>query len=163
MSIILDKTENKTNFLRQIIENDLSSNKVSKVVTRFPPEPNGYLHIGHAKSICINFGLANDFDGECYLRFDDTNPDKESSEYISSIIDDIKWLGFNWSGEVRYSSQYFNKLYDFAINLINKGLAYVCNLSPDEARIYRGTLTEPGKDSPFRDRSILENLELFEK
>lgn len=163
MILTLDSSEKKTNFLRQIIENDLSTNTVSSIVTRFPPEPNGYLHIGHAKSICINFGLAEDFGGVCYLRFDDTNPEKESEEYIASIIEDVSWLGFNWHGKVKYASQYFDKLYDFAIELIEKDLAYVCDLTPDQARQYRGTLTEPGMDSPFRNRSVNENIKLFKK
>lgn len=151
------------NFLKKIIEEDLSSGKHTKIVTRFPPEPNGYLHIGHAKSICLNFGLAADYEGECNLRFDDTNPEKESQEYIDAIKRDVKWLGFDWTGDIRYTSAYFDKLYEYALYLINNGDAYVCDLSPDEAREYRGTLKEPGKNSPYRDRSVEDNLALFEK
>ena len=151
------------NFIRQIIDADLASGKVDHVVTRFPPEPNGYLHIGHAKSICLNFGIAQDYHGKCNLRFDDTNPAKEGQEYVDSIKRDVEWLGFKWDGEPHFSSDYFDRLYGFAIELINKGLAYVDELSPDEIREYRGTLTEPGKNSPYRDRSVEENLALFEK
>ena len=152
-----------TNFIRQIIDEDLASGKHSSVHTRFPPEPNGYLHIGHAKSICLNFGIAQDYQGECNLRFDDTNPAKEDIEYVESIKRDVQWLGFQWSGEIRYSSDYFDQLYQYAIELINKGLAYVDELSPEQIREYRGTLTSPGKNSPYRDRSVEENLALFEK
>jgi glutaminyl-tRNA synthetase len=149
------------NFIRTQIEQDLSSKKHNLVVTRFPPEPNGYLHIGHAKSICLNFGLVEQFPGYCHLRMDDTNPEKESEEYVQAIQEDIKWLGFNWHGEVRYASDYFETLYDYALMLIRKGLAYVCELNADEMRSYRGTLTESGKNSPYRDRPIDENLSLF--
>ncbi|KJF82793.1 glutamine--tRNA ligase [Photobacterium angustum] len=152
-----------TNFIRQIIDADLASGKHKSVHTRFPPEPNGYLHIGHAKSICLNFGIAQDYQGQCNLRFDDTNPEKEDIEYVESIKNDVNWLGFEWSGEICYSSNYFDKLYGFAIELINKGLAYVDELSPEQMREYRGTLTEPGKHSPYRDRSVEENLALFDK
>lgn len=152
-----------TNFIRQIIDADLASGKHTSVHTRFPPEPNGYLHIGHAKSICLNFGIAQDYQGQCNLRFDDTNPEKEDIEYVESIKKDVNWLGFEWDGEVCYSSDYFDKLHGFAIELINKGLAYVDELSPEQIREYRGTLTEPGKHSPYRDRSVEENLELFDK
>jgi len=152
-----------TNFIRQIIDEDLASGKHSSVHTRFPPEPNGYLHIGHAKSICLNFGIAEDYQGQCNLRFDDTNPVKEDVEFVESIKRDVQWLGFEWSGEVCYSSNYFDQLYHYAIELISKGLAYVDELSPDEIREYRGTLKEPGKNSPYRDRSVEENLALFEK
>jgi len=152
-----------TNFIRQIIDADLASGKHTSVHTRFPPEPNGYLHIGHAKSICLNFGIAQDYQGQCNLRFDDTNPEKEDIEYVESIKNDVNWLGFEWSGEICYSSNYFDKLYGFAIELINKGLAYVDELSPEQMREYRGNLTEPGKHSPYRDRSVEENLELFGK
>lgn len=152
-----------TNFIRQIIDADLASGKHTSVHTRFPPEPNGYLHIGHAKSICLNFGIAQDYQGQCNLRFDDTNPEKEDIEYVDSIKNDVNWLGFEWSGEICYSSNYFDKLYGFAIELINKGLAYIDELSPEQMRAYRGTLTEPGKHSPYRDRSVEENLELFDK
>jgi len=150
-----------SHFIRSIIEADLASGKHSNIVTRFPPEPNGYLHVGHAKSICLNFGLAKDFQGKCNLRFDDTNPEKESNEYAQSIQDDVRWLGFQWNGEVRWASDYFDALYDFAVELINKGLAYVDDLTPEQMREYRGTLTQPGKNSPFRERSIEENLDLF--
>ncbi|MCT8348063.1 glutamine--tRNA ligase [Photorhabdus temperata] len=152
-----------TNFIRQIIDEDLAIGKHTSVHTRFPPEPNGYLHIGHAKSICLNFGIAEDYQGLCNLRFDDTNPVKEDVEYVDSIKNDVQWLGFGWSGDIRYSSNYFDTLYQYAIELINKGLAYVDELSPEEIREYRGTLKEPGKNSPYRDRSIGENLALFEK
>ncbi len=151
-----------SNFIRQMIAEDLASQKhEGRVQTRFPPEPNGYLHIGHAKSICLNFGIAAENGGQCNLRFDDTNPAKESQEFVDAIKDNISWLGFAWSGEVRYSSSYFEPLYGFAVQLIEKGLAYVCDLSADEAREYRGTLTEPGRNSPFRDRSVEESLDLF--
>ncbi|MCG7373570.1 glutamine--tRNA ligase/YqeY domain fusion protein [Pseudomonas luteola] len=149
------------NFLRQIVQADLDAGKHTKIVTRFPPEPNGYLHIGHAKSICLNFGLAQEFGGECNLRFDDTNPAKEDQEYIDAIKSDVEWLGFKWVGEERYASNYFDQLYDWAIHLIKTGKAYVDDLTPEQAREYRGTLTEPGKNSPFRDRSVEENLDLF--
>ncbi len=150
-----------TNFIRQIIDADLAAGKYKTTHTRFPPEPNGYLHIGHAKSICLNFGIAQDYQGKCNLRFDDTNPVKEDVEYVESIKEDVRWLGFEWDGEICYSSDYFDRLYEYAIELINKGLAYVDELSPDEIREYRGTLKEPGKNSPYRDRSIDENLALF--
>lgn len=152
-----------TNFIRQIIEADLSDGKYTTIQTRFPPEPNGYLHIGHAKSICLNFGIAQDYQGKCNLRFDDTNPTKEDMEYVDSIKHDVEWLGFHWDGEVRYSSDYFDQLYHYAIELIEKGLAYVDELSADEIREYRGTLTQAGKNSPYRERSIEENLALFNK
>ncbi|HAS7788992.1 TPA: glutamine--tRNA ligase [Vibrio cholerae] len=152
-----------SNFIRQIIDKDLADGKHTTVHTRFPPEPNGYLHIGHAKSICLNFGIAQDYQGQCNLRFDDTNPEKENLEYVESFKKDVTWLGFDWSGEVCYSSDYFDKLYEYAIELIQKGLAYVDELTPEQIREYRGTLTEPGKHSPYRDRSVEENLALFEK
>ena len=151
------------NFITQIIDEDLASGKHSSIQTRFPPEPNGYLHIGHAKSICLNFGLAKEYQGLCNLRFDDTNPVKEDVEYVDSIKQDVEWLGFHWNGEIRYASDYFDALYGYAIELIEKGLAYVDELSPEEMREYRGTLTEPGKNSPYRDRSVEEDLVLFEK
>ena len=151
------------NFITQIIDEDLASGKHKSVHTRFPPEPNGYLHIGHAKSICLNFGLAKEYQGLCNLRFDDTNPVKEDVEYVDSIKADVEWLGFKWEGEPRYASDYFDALYGYAIELIKKGLAYVDELSPEEMREYRGTLTEPGKNSPYRDRSVEENLALFER
>ena len=162
---ILETTENVRphNFITQIIDEDLASGKHQRVHTRFPPEPNGYLHIGHAKSICLNFGLAKEYNGLCNLRFDDTNPVKEDVEYVDSIKADVEWLGFKWEGEPRYASDYFDALYGYAIELIKKGLAYVDELSPEEMREYRGTLTEPGKNSPYRDRSVEENLALFER
>ena len=162
---ILETTENARphNFITQIIDEDLASGKHQRVHTRFPPEPNGYLHIGHAKSICLNFGLAKEYNGLCNLRFDDTNPVKEDVEYVDSIKADVEWLGFKWEGEPRYASDYFDALYGYAIELIKKGLAYVDELSPEEMREYRGTLTEPGKNSPYRDRSLEENLALFER
>ena len=161
----LENAENTRthNFITQIIDEDLASGKHKSVHTRFPPEPNGYLHIGHAKSICLNFGLAKEYNGLCNLRFDDTNPVKEDVEYVDSIKADVKWLGFKWEGEPRYASDYFDALYGYAIELIEKGLAYVDELSPDRMREYRGTLTEPGKNSPYRDRSVEENLALFER
>ena len=152
-----------SNFIRTRIDEDLASNKHSSTHTRFPPEPNGFLHIGHAKSICLNFGIAKDYNGLCNLRFDDTNPEKEDINYVKSIKDDVQWLGFQWDGDIKYSSNYFDTLYNYAVELINKGLAYVCFLSPEQAREYRGTLTEPGKNSPYRDTSPEENLALFEK
>lgn len=153
-----------TNFIHQIIEDDLKNNThAGKVVTRFPPEPNGYLHIGHAKSICLNFGTAEKYQGECHLRFDDTNPGKESQEYIDSIISDVEWLGYQWAGEIRYTSHYFDQLYQWAVYLIEQGKAYVCDLSPEQTKAYRGNFNEPGKNSPYRDRSVEENLALFEK
>ena len=150
-------------FIRSIVEADLASGKHPAVATRFPPEPNGYLHVGHAKSICLNFGLAQDYQGTCNLRFDDTNPEKESEEYALAIQEDVKWLGFDWSGPVRWASDYFQALYDFAEDLIRKGLAYVDDLTPEAMREYRGTLTQPGKDSPHRNRSVDENLDLFRR
>ncbi|MBF1225692.1 MAG: glutamine--tRNA ligase [Haemophilus parainfluenzae] len=161
----LENAENTRthNFITQIIDEDLASGKHKSVHTRFPPEPNGYLHIGHAKSICLNFGLAKEYNGLCNLRFDDTNPVKEDVEYVDSIKADVEWLGFKWEGEPRYASDYFDALYGYAIELIEKGLAYVDELSPDQMREYRGTLTEPGKNSPYRDRSVEENLALFER
>ncbi len=152
-----------TNFIRQIIDADLESGKHSSIQTRFPPEPNGFLHIGHAKAICLNFGIAQDYKGLCNLRFDDTNPEKEDIDYVHSIEADVKWLGFEWSGETRYSSQYFDQLHGFAVELIEKGLAYVCFLTGDEAREYRGSLKAPGKNSPHRDTNIEDNLALFDK
>jgi glutaminyl-tRNA synthetase len=152
------------NFIREIIAEDLKTNKWGgRVHTRFPPEPNGYLHIGHAKSICLNFGLAAEFGGLCNLRFDDTNPSKEEIEYVESIKQDVRWLGFDWEDRLFFASDYFEQMYQYAVQLIKKGKAYVCDLSPDEITKYRGTLTEPGKDSPYRNRSIEENLDLFER
>ncbi|MBE9504702.1 MAG: glutamine--tRNA ligase, partial [Proteobacteria bacterium] len=151
-------------FIRQIVAEDLKSGKHKKIITRFPPEPNGYLHIGHAKSICLNFGIAEENEGAvCHLRFDDTNPSKEEAEYVNSISADVKWLGFDWGEHLYYASDYFDRFYDYALQLIKGGKAYVCSLSPEEMRNYRGTLTEPGKDSPYRNRSVEENLELFGK
>ncbi|PCD00974.1 glutamine--tRNA ligase/YqeY domain fusion protein [Halopseudomonas pelagia] len=155
------ETTAPAHFLRQIVRADLESGKHSKIVTRFPPEPNGYLHIGHAKSICLNFGLAQEFGGDCHLRFDDTNPAKEEQEYIDAIKQDVEWLGFQWAGNVRYASDYFDQLHAWAIELIKSGKAYVCDLTPEQAREYRGNLTEPGRNSPFRDRAVDENLDLF--
>ena len=152
-----------SHFLRTIIREDLEAGRVSGVVTRFPPEPNGYLHIGHAKSICVNFGLAQEFGGVCNLRFDDTNPSTEDVEYVDSIIRDVSWLGYSWDGEVRYASDYFATLYGWAQHLVRERLAYVCELGPDEMREYRGTLTEPGRNSPWRDRPVAESLELLEQ
>ncbi len=151
-----------SNFIRDIIDKDLQSGKHDKVITRFPPEPNGYLHIGHAKSICLNFGIARDYKGICHLRFDDSNPCTEETEYVESIKEDVRWLGFDWGDKMFFASDYFEQLYEFAVKLINLGKAYVCHLTPDEIRDYRGTLTEPGRESPYRNRSIEENLELFE-
>ena len=158
-----NKVEKPTNFIRNVLNKDLKSGKFTHIKTRFPPEPNGYLHIGHAKSICLNFGTASDYEGYCNLRFDDTNPSKEDIEYVNSIKKDIEWLGFNWDGEVKFSSSYFDKFYQYAEELISKGLAYVCFLSIDETRQYRGTLKESGKNSPYRETSIEENLILFRK
>ncbi|GHF93634.1 glutamine--tRNA ligase [Thalassotalea marina] len=160
----MSEVENRpTNFIRQIIDADLASGKHTSVQTRFPPEPNGYLHIGHAKSICLNFGIAQDYQGLCNLRFDDTNPEKEDIDYVNSIKQDVSWLGYEWAGDVRYSSDYFDRLYGYAVELIEKGLAYVCFLNGEQTREYRGTLNAPGKNSPYRDTSVEENLALFEK
>jgi glutaminyl-tRNA synthetase len=151
-----------TNFIRKIVEDDLKTGRVKgAIATRFPPEPNGYLHIGHAKSICLNFGIAEDYDGACNLRFDDTNPHKENVEYVEAIKADVRWLGYDWDDRLFYASDYFEQLYEFAVELINSGKAYVCDLTAEEIREYRGTLTVPGKDSPYRDRSIIENMNLF--
>jgi len=160
----MSEVENRpTNFIRQIIDADLESGKHTSVQTRFPPEPNGYLHIGHAKSICLNFGIAQDYKGQCNLRFDDTNPEKEDIDYVNSIQEDVKWLGFEWAGDIHYSSDYFEQLHSYAVELIEKGLAYVCFLNGEQTREYRGTLKQPGKNSPYRDTSPAENLALFEK
>ncbi len=148
-------------FIRQIIDDDLKTGRHRRSITRFPPEPNGFLHIGHAKSICLNFGVAEEFDGLCNLRFDDTNPSREEEEYVDAIKRDVRWLGFEWNDKVRYASDYFDQFYEFAVELIKMGRAYVCELSGEEMRQYRGTLTEPGKNSPWRDRSRDENLDLF--
>ena len=153
---------NSSNFIKNIVINDLETGKHDSIITRFPPEPNGYLHIGHAKSICLNFGLAKEFNGKVNLRFDDTNPLKEDVEYVNSIKEDVKWLGFDWDN-LYFASDYFEEMYNRAVLLIKKGKAYVCDLTSEEMREYRGTLTEPGKESPYRNRSVEENLELFEK
>ncbi|BCS53841.1 glutamine--tRNA ligase/YqeY domain fusion protein [Geobacter sp. SVR] len=163
MSIETTTPAAPSNFLRTIIEDDLDTGKHQNVVTRFPPEPNGYLHIGHAKSICLNFGLARDFGGRCHLRFDDTNPVKEEVEYIESIKESVRWLGFDWGEHLYYASDYFEQLYQWAEYLIGQSKAYVDDLSADEMRTYRGTLTEPGTESPFRNRSVAENLDLFRR
>lgn len=160
---MMTDTEKPLNFIEKIIEADLASGKTKQVFTRFPPEPNGYLHIGHAKSICLNFGLAEKYGGACNLRFDDTNPEKEDVEYVESIKEDVEWLGFKWEGDIHYTSDYFDQLYAWAVELIKADKAYVCHLSQEETREYRGSLKETGKDSPFRNRSIEENLEEFEK
>lgn len=160
----MNKPETKSNFIRAIIDDDLNSNKYKgRVHTRFPPEPNGYLHIGHAKSICLNFGLAADYKGLCNLRFDDTNPETEEIEYVESIKGDVRWLGFDWEDRLYHASDYFEQLYNFAVELVKKGKAYVCDLSIEEIREYRGTLTMPGKDGPYRNRPVEENLDLFER
>src|SRR5512137_2325847 len=152
-------TSNPTDFIRDIIDEDLRTNKHGgRVATRFPPEPNGYIHIGHAKSVCLNFGIAAQYKGTCNLRMDDTDPSGESLEYVESIIRDVKWLGFDWEDRLFYASDYYGQLYQYAVQLIKLGKAYVCDLSPEEIRKYRGTLTEPGKDSPYRDRPVEENL-----
>jgi|TARA_B110000977_G_scaffold37875_1_gene50954 glutaminyl-tRNA synthetase len=155
--------EKPSNFIQQIITADLEAGRVKEVVTRFPPEPNGYLHIGHAKSICLNFGLAEQFGGTCNLRFDDTNPDKEDDEYVQAIIEDVRWLGFDWGGEPRFASDYFGQLYTWAQQLVTDGKAYICELNAEQMREYRGTLTEVGKNSPFRERPAAESLELLEQ
>ena len=152
-----------TNFIRNMIIQQREAGQQQKVITRFPPEPNGFLHIGHAKSICLNFGIAKEFGGDCHLRFDDTNPEKESQEFIDAIKEDVNWLGFQWTGEVRFASDYFEQLYNWAVHLINTGKAYVCELNAEQMREYRGTLTEAGTNSPFRERSIEENLAEFNK
>jgi glutaminyl-tRNA synthetase len=153
----------RTNFIRQIIDEDLAAGRHARIATRFPPEPNGYLHIGHAKSIVLNFGLAQDYPGTCNLRFDDTNPHKENREFVEAIKADVRWLGYDWGERVYFASNYFEQLYGFAVELIEKGLAYVCDLSAEEIREYRGTLTVPGRDSPCRDRPVAENLALFRR
>jgi glutaminyl-tRNA synthetase len=162
----LDETqvaEAGRDFIRDIVKSDLDSGRTKSVVTRFPPEPNGYLHIGHAKSICLNFGIAEEFGGRCHLRFDDTNPTKEEQEYIDAIERDVRWLGFNWGKHLYHASDYFEQLYSWAEDLIRAGKAYVDDQNPHDMRANRGTLTEPGKNSPFRDRSVEENLDLFRR
>jgi glutaminyl-tRNA synthetase len=157
------ETKKPPHFLQNILRKDIDQGVHTQIATRFPPEPNGYLHIGHAKSICLNFGLAQEFGGTCNLRFDDTNPEKESEEFVNSIQEDVEWLGFKWNGKVRYTSDYFDQLHQWAIHLIENGLAFVCDLNADQMREYRGNLTEPGKNSPYRNRAIAENIQLFEK
>ncbi len=157
-----DTAPRPLDFIRQIIADDLASGKHRTVVTRFPPEPNGFLHIGHAKSICLNFGVAEEHNAVCHLRFDDTNPDRESTDYVEAIQRDVRWLGFDWGEHLYYASDYFDQLYEFAVELIRRGKAYVCHLSGEEMRAFRGTLTEPGRESPYRSRTVEENLELFE-
>lgn len=152
-----------TDFIRSIITEDLDNGKHDKIITRFPPEPNGYLHIGHAKSICLNYGISQDFNGQFHLRFDDTNPSKEETEYVESIKKDVEWLGAEWGENLFFASDYFDKIYSCAVKLIKDGKAYVCDLTAEETREYRGTLTVPGKESPYRNRSVEENLELFEQ
>ncbi len=159
----MEENSHASNFITEIIDKDLAEGRYTEVHTRFPPEPNGYLHIGHAKSICLNFGLAEKYNGKCNLRFDDTNPTKEEVEYVESIKEDIRWLGFDWEDRLYFASDYFDKLYEYAVQLIKKGKAYVDSLSGDEIREYRGTPTEPGKESPYRNRSVEENLDLFER
>ena len=161
MSIEPPTSQERSDFIRDIVAADLRDGRHGTIVTRFPPEPNGHLHIGHAKSICLNFGIAKEFGGRCHLRFDDTNPEKEEQEYIDAIEADVRWLGFDWGEHLYHASDYFEQLYAWAVHLIRNGHAYVDDLSADEIRDHRGTLTEPGRDSPFRDRSIEENLELF--
>jgi glutaminyl-tRNA synthetase len=159
-----EETESRQlDFIRQIIADDIKTGKHQRIFTRFPPEPNGFLHIGHAKSICLNFGVSVEYSGVCNLRFDDTNPTKEEVEYVESIKRDVKWLGFGWGEKELYASDYFPQIYDYAVQLVKMGKAYVCELSPEKIREYRGTLTEPGKESPYRNRSVEENLALFEK
>ncbi|MEY8205709.1 MAG: glutamine--tRNA ligase, partial [Bermanella sp.] len=158
-----DDKAKPANFIEKIIRDDLAAAKHATITTRFPPEPNGYLHIGHAKAICVNFGLAQQFGGQCNLRFDDTNPEKEEDEYVQAIQEDVRWLGFNWNGDIRYTSDYFEQLHAWAVHLVQEGKAYVCDLSAEQAKEYRGSFEQPGKNSPFRERSIDENLALFEK
>src|SRR5213079_51091 len=153
-----ESRDTPSNFIRDEVVRDLESRRFAGVVTRFPPEPNGYLHIGHAKAICLDFGLAQEFGGRCHLRFDDTNPTKESQEYVDSIIRDVRWLGFDWGPHLYYASDYFEQLYEWAEELIRKGKAYVDDLTQDQVSAYRGTLTEPGRESPYRNRSVEENL-----
>src|SRR6201994_1352133 len=163
MMTTTDPAEAGRDFIRDIITADLASGKYKEIVTRFPPEPNGYLHIGHAKSIALNFGIAQEFSGRCHLRFDDTNPTREEQEYIDSIQADVRWLGYDWGANLFYASDYFDRLYAWAEGLIEGGNAYVDDQSPTEIRERRGTLTEPGQNSPFRDRSVAENLDLFRR
>jgi len=158
----LEEGSKPTNFIRHIIDDDLAAGKnAGRVATRFPPEPNGFLHIGHAKSIVLNFGIANDYQGSCNLRFDDTNPQKENIDFVEAIQNDVRWLGYDWDGRLFYASDYFEKLYEYAVELIKGGKAYVCDLNAEQTREYRGTLKEAGKDSPYRDRTVEENLDLL--
>jgi glutaminyl-tRNA synthetase len=161
LNIVTPSQPERFDFIREIVAADLRDGRHSHIVTRFPPEPNGYLHIGHAKSICLNFGIAREFDGHCNLRFDDTNPVKEEQEYIDAIQADVRWLGFDWADRLYHASDYFEQLYEWAVSLIRAGNAYVDDLSGDEIREYRGTLTLPGRNSPWRDRSVDENVDLF--
>src|SRR4029079_8621389 len=163
VSIDTTATPERSDFICEIVAADVRDGRVETVVTRFPPEPNGYLHIGHAKAICLNFGIAGEFGGRCHLRFDDTNPDREEQEYIDAIEADVRWLGFDWGEHLHFASDYFEQLYDWAVELISAGKAYVDDLSADEIREHRGTLTEPGRDSPWRDRPVAENLDLFQR
>lgn len=159
----MEKEVVSRNFIEQIIDKDLAEGKYETICTRFPPEPNGYLHIGHAKSILLNYGLSQEFNGRFNLRFDDTNPTKEKIEFVESIKADVKWLGADWEDRLFFASNYFDQMYEAAVKLIKKGKAFVCDLTAEEIREYRGTLTEPGKNSPYRDRSVEENLDLFER
>ena len=159
----MEKEVVSKNFIEQIIEKDLAEGKYETICTRFPPEPNGYLHIGHAKSILLNYGLSQEYNGKFNLRFDDTNPTKEKIEFVESIKADVKWLGADWEDRLFFASNYFDQMYEAAIKLIKKGKAFVCDLTAEQIREYRGTLTEPGKNSPYRDRSVEENLDLFER
>ena len=161
MDIQENTQEKPLDFIRQIIADDLRTGKHDRTVTRFPPEPNGFLHIGHAKSICLNFGIGRENNSPCHMRFDDTNPSKEESAYVESIMRDVKWLGFDWGKNLFYASDYFHQLYDYAVRLIQMGKAYVCDLTGEQIREYRGTLTEPGRESPYRNRTPEENLDLF--
>src|SRR3990172_3787456 len=158
-----NETPKPSNFIRDMVLEDIRTGRFTGVVTRFPPEPNGYLHIGHAKAICLDFGLAQEFGGRCHLRFDDTNPTKESQEYVDAIMRDVRWLGFDWGGHLYHASDYFDRLYEWAVQLIKAGRAYLDDLTADEMRETRGTLTEPGRESPCRNRSVEENLDLFER
>ena len=160
---VMEKEVVSKNFIEQIIEKDLAEGKYETICTRFPPEPNGYLHIGHAKSILLNYGLSQEYNGKFNLRFDDTNPTKEKIEFVESIQADVKWLGADWEDRLFFASNYFDQMYEAAIKLIKKGKAFVCDLTAEQIREYRGTLTEPGKNSPYRDRSVEENLDLFER
>ncbi|MEI7815136.1 MAG: glutamate--tRNA ligase family protein, partial [Coriobacteriia bacterium] len=163
MSIQTPSSPERSDFIRDIVAADLREGRFESIVTRFPPEPNGHLHIGHAKSICLNFGIAQEFDGRCHLRLDDTNPVKEEQEYVDAIQADVSWLGFDWGEHLYFTSDYFEQLYEWACDLIRSGNAYVDDLTAEEIREYRGTLTEPGKDSPWRDRASDESLDLFER